>query len=197
MPIASGDLRRSSLFFTAPTDGYSHFNRFMEALDYVRTGPSVASRDPDVLLLEATLLSHSGQHAAAEGLCSQILRIDDLNAGQQPGRARRQHPIAGMFPAQRQHVVGADFPRSSSGFEPGLRRQRAPPPGNGISGPETKAPKRPPKSNCSFAETKRRQQAPPIRGRFATRREISLNTGMRGGPGRTRTCNQTVMSGRL
>jgi hypothetical protein len=37
-----------------------------------------------------------------------------------------------------------DFPRNSPGFEPGLCRPRAPPPGNGISSPETKAPKRPP-----------------------------------------------------
>jgi hypothetical protein len=176
MPIASGDLRRSSLFFTAPTDGYSHFNRFMEALDYVRTGPSVASRDPDVLLLEATLLSHSGQHAAAEGLCSQILRIDDLNAGQQPGRARRQHPIAGMFPAQRQHVAGADFPRSSSGFEPGLRRQRAPPPGNGISGPETKAPKRPPNPTARL----QRPSAGSMRRQFGAVRHSPGNLSERG-----------------
>jgi chemotaxis protein methyltransferase CheR len=55
--------------------------RFAEALDYVRTGPSQAGRDPDVLLLEATLLSHSGQHAAAEQRCAQLLAIDELNAG--------------------------------------------------------------------------------------------------------------------
>jgi hypothetical protein len=44
-----------------------------------------------------------------------------------------------------------------------------------------------------------RDQAPAAcaanSGPFAIRREISLNAGMRGGPGRTRTRNQTVMSG--
>jgi chemotaxis protein methyltransferase CheR len=55
--------------------------RFAEALEYVRAGPSQAGRDPDVLLLEATLLSHSGQHAAAEQRCAQLLAIDELNAG--------------------------------------------------------------------------------------------------------------------
>jgi chemotaxis protein methyltransferase CheR len=55
--------------------------RFVEALDYVRDGLSEASSDPDVLLLEATLLSHSGQHAVAEARCLQLLLIDELNAG--------------------------------------------------------------------------------------------------------------------
>jgi chemotaxis protein methyltransferase CheR len=55
--------------------------RFVEALDYVRAGRTEASRDPDVLLLEATLLSHSGQHQAAEQRCAQLLSIDELNAG--------------------------------------------------------------------------------------------------------------------
>ena len=36
-------------------------------------------------------------------------------------------------------------------------------PGNRISRPETKAPKRPLKSSCPFAETDRSQQMPPIR----------------------------------
>jgi hypothetical protein len=74
---------------------------------------------------------------------------------------RRQQSLS----CGRGSIRRSDFPHSSSGFEPGLCRPRAPPPGNGISRPETKAPKRPPKSNCSFAETKRRQHAPPIRGR--------------------------------
>jgi chemotaxis protein methyltransferase CheR len=55
--------------------------RFVEALDYVRAGRTEASSDPDALLLEATLLSHSGQHAAAEQRCAQLLAIDGLNAG--------------------------------------------------------------------------------------------------------------------
>jgi len=55
--------------------------RFVEALDHVRAGPPAAERDPDVLLLEATLLAHSGQVAAAEAACRRLLLIDELNAG--------------------------------------------------------------------------------------------------------------------
>jgi chemotaxis protein methyltransferase CheR len=54
--------------------------RFGEALDYVRAGPG-SDRDPDVLLLEATLLAHSGQLVAAEEACRRLLLVDELNAG--------------------------------------------------------------------------------------------------------------------
>lgn len=54
--------------------------RFGEALDYVRAGPG-SDRDPDVLLLEATLLAHSGQLIAAEEACRRLLLVDELNAG--------------------------------------------------------------------------------------------------------------------
>jgi chemotaxis protein methyltransferase CheR len=55
--------------------------RFAEALDYVRAGPPQAEQDADVLLLEATLLAHGGQLAAAEQACLRLLVIDELNAG--------------------------------------------------------------------------------------------------------------------
>lgn len=55
--------------------------RFAEALDYVRSGPPAVEKDPDVLLLEATLLAHSGQLVAAEDACLRLLLIDELNAG--------------------------------------------------------------------------------------------------------------------
>lgn len=54
--------------------------RFTEALDHVRAGPATG-KDPDVLLLEATLLAHSGQLVAAEDTCLRLLLIDELNAG--------------------------------------------------------------------------------------------------------------------
>ncbi len=40
-----------------------------------------AERDKDVLLLEATLLAHGGQFAAAEEACARLFRLDALNAG--------------------------------------------------------------------------------------------------------------------
>jgi chemotaxis protein methyltransferase CheR len=55
--------------------------RFAEALDCVRSGLPQADRDPDVLLLEAMLLTHSGQLVAAEEACLRLLLIDELNAG--------------------------------------------------------------------------------------------------------------------
>jgi chemotaxis protein methyltransferase CheR len=55
--------------------------RFTEALDHVRAGPAATEKDPDTLLLEAALLAHSGQLAAAEDACLRLLLIDELNAG--------------------------------------------------------------------------------------------------------------------
>jgi chemotaxis protein methyltransferase CheR len=55
--------------------------RFAEALDHVRAGPAATENDPDVLLLEATLLAHSEQLVAAEDVCLRLLLIDELNAG--------------------------------------------------------------------------------------------------------------------
>jgi chemotaxis protein methyltransferase CheR len=55
--------------------------RFAEALDHVRAGPPEAEGDPDVLLLEATLLAHSGQLVAAEDACLRLLSVDEFNAG--------------------------------------------------------------------------------------------------------------------
>jgi chemotaxis protein methyltransferase CheR len=55
--------------------------RFTEALAYVQGLPSEAESDPEILLLEATLLAHSGQLMAAEEACLRLLLIDELNAG--------------------------------------------------------------------------------------------------------------------
>jgi chemotaxis protein methyltransferase CheR len=55
--------------------------RFDEALERVAELPSEASSDPDVLLLHAALLAHSGQLSAAEHACTQLLALDELNTG--------------------------------------------------------------------------------------------------------------------
>jgi len=55
--------------------------RFAEALDLVQALPPESARDPDVLLLRAVLLAHSGQLNQAEAMCRRLLAIDELNAG--------------------------------------------------------------------------------------------------------------------
>jgi chemotaxis protein methyltransferase CheR len=55
--------------------------RFVEALDLVERFPPESGRDPEVLLLRAVLLTHSGQLVQAERACDQLLAIDELNAG--------------------------------------------------------------------------------------------------------------------
>jgi chemotaxis protein methyltransferase CheR len=54
--------------------------RFGEALGLVEGLPGGAGRDPDVLLLRAVLLIHSGQPREAERFCQALLEIDELNA---------------------------------------------------------------------------------------------------------------------
>jgi chemotaxis protein methyltransferase CheR len=65
----------------APALGYLRHERFAEALAHVRTGGAARAKDPDVLLLEATLLAHGGQLVAAEDACLRLLLIDERNAG--------------------------------------------------------------------------------------------------------------------
>jgi chemotaxis protein methyltransferase CheR len=65
----------------APALDFLRLERFAEALDHVRTGPSAIEKDPDALLLEAALLTHSGQLVAAEDACLRLLLLDELNAG--------------------------------------------------------------------------------------------------------------------
>ncbi len=55
--------------------------RFTEALAYVRELPREAELDPDVLLLEAMLLAHNGETAAAAEASRRLLVIDEMNAG--------------------------------------------------------------------------------------------------------------------
>jgi chemotaxis protein methyltransferase CheR len=65
----------------APAFDLMRKERFAEALDYVRAGLPAAENDPDVLLLEATLLAHGGHTVAAEDACLRLLLVDEFNAG--------------------------------------------------------------------------------------------------------------------
>jgi chemotaxis protein methyltransferase CheR len=65
----------------APAIDLMRQERFADALDHVRTRPREAAKDPDVLLLEATLFAHSGKLAAAEDSSLRLLLVDEFNAG--------------------------------------------------------------------------------------------------------------------
>lgn len=55
--------------------------RFAEAFEQIRSLAPEASRDPDVLLLHAVLLTHRGRLSEAEEWCGKLLELDELNAG--------------------------------------------------------------------------------------------------------------------
>ena len=55
--------------------------RFPDALDQLGRLSAGSVEDPDILLLRAALLTHSGQLDAAEGVSAQLLERDELNAG--------------------------------------------------------------------------------------------------------------------
>jgi chemotaxis protein methyltransferase CheR len=55
--------------------------RFSDALDLLGRLPAESEHDPDVLLLRAALLTHSGNLSAAAIVSAQLLEWDDLNSG--------------------------------------------------------------------------------------------------------------------
>jgi chemotaxis protein methyltransferase CheR len=55
--------------------------RFAEALTQIDAMPQGAVNDPDVLLLRAVLLSHSGQARQAAETALRLLALDEMNAG--------------------------------------------------------------------------------------------------------------------
>jgi chemotaxis protein methyltransferase CheR len=55
--------------------------RFAEALQAIQARPAALARDPDLLLLEAMLLTHDGKIAVADEACRTLLAVDELNAG--------------------------------------------------------------------------------------------------------------------
>ncbi len=58
-----------------------HKEQFSEALKVIRDFSSESGADPDVLLLHAVLLAHSGQFAGSEEECRRLVALDELNAG--------------------------------------------------------------------------------------------------------------------
>lgn len=64
----------------SPVFALLHGDRFSDALAYVKEMPKEAGSDPDVLLVEAMLLAHSGKTAEAESVCQRLLQVDEMNA---------------------------------------------------------------------------------------------------------------------
>ena len=86
------------------------------------------------------------------------------------------------------------FRRNSSHSNRVSAEQWSPLPGNGISRAEKKAPIGRQNHRSAVSETKWSYKIPAKSGHLARLQEISTIARMRGGPGRTRTSNQTVMS---
>ena len=77
---ARGDLRGARPDLTTVMESLAQ-ERFSEALYQLRALSPGSGKDPDALLLEAALLTHSGQLDAAERACANLLVLDELNAG--------------------------------------------------------------------------------------------------------------------
>lgn len=58
--------------------GREHYAEAQKILDAL---PPDRARDPEVLLLSAVLQTHGGNLVAAEAVCEELLRLDEMNAG--------------------------------------------------------------------------------------------------------------------
>jgi chemotaxis protein methyltransferase CheR len=58
-----------------------HSERFGQALEQLDALPAEQAREPEVLLLRAVTLAHSGSLEQAETVCRELLKRDELNAG--------------------------------------------------------------------------------------------------------------------
>jgi len=55
--------------------------KFADALAVMKALPPEAAHDPDALLLRAVLLTQGGDLVAAQALCADLLRLDEMSAG--------------------------------------------------------------------------------------------------------------------
>src|SRR6516164_8065606 len=86
------------------------------------------------------------------------------------------------------------FRPTDAAFEPNLYQRQSPPSGNAIFQGRDKDPETLPAIQSADCRDKMRAQIAASSGRFAPNREIPVCAGLRGGLGRTRTCNQTIIS---
>jgi chemotaxis protein methyltransferase CheR len=81
-PMPDTDMdKRGIAWNPAPVLDLLRQERFVDALTRLRGRPPEAEPNPDMLLLEASLLAQTGQLAAAEAACQRLIAIDELNAG--------------------------------------------------------------------------------------------------------------------
>jgi chemotaxis protein methyltransferase CheR len=79
-PAANAPATRAQRQDLGPALDLLRRERFGEALTLVRSLPAGEAGDPDALLLQAALLTQSGAVEEAEGVCTALLRIDELSA---------------------------------------------------------------------------------------------------------------------
>jgi chemotaxis protein methyltransferase CheR len=79
-PVPSGE-SEAALVDLDPTIELLRKERFGDALDTMQALPRTAASDPDVALLQAALLLHSGKLDVARATCTALLQRDELNAG--------------------------------------------------------------------------------------------------------------------
>jgi len=91
--------------------------RFSDALDLLGHLPAESDQDPDVLLLRAALLTHSGNLSAAANVSAQLLQRDELNTG--------AHYLLALCCESAEDVQGAiDHYRSAIYLDPGFAMPR-------------------------------------------------------------------------
>jgi hypothetical protein len=86
------------------------------------------------------------------------------------------------------------FRRIDSAFEPSLYQRQSPSSGNAIFQGRDKDPETGPAIQSADCRDKMRARIAASSGLFALNREISVCVRLRGGAGRTRTSNQTIIS---
>jgi hypothetical protein len=83
------------------------------------------------------------------------------------------------------------FRLTDAAFKPSLYQRQSPPSGNPIFQGRDKDPETAPAIQWADCRDKMRSRIAASSGRFALNREIPVCSGLRGGLGRTRTCNQS------
>jgi chemotaxis protein methyltransferase CheR len=91
--------------------------RFAQALDVLQALPAESGHDPDVALLQAVLLTHTGQFSLAEAACRRLLATDRTNAG-------AHHVLAQCCDGAGDPAGAAECERLAAWLDPGFAMPR-------------------------------------------------------------------------